>query len=93
MHIFAHQHCALYLSWSLSVGLVILPPSVNGFLNCQLHWSVNLIVMSAFILSKLGWNYIYIYIHIYIYMYIYIYIYVYIYTYINTYINTYIHRV
>ena len=38
------------------------------FLNSQLHWSVNLVVMSVFILSELGCIYIYniciyIYIH------------------------------
>ena len=37
------------------------------FVNCPLHWSVNLVVMSVFIISELDLNYTHIYIYIYIY--------------------------
>ena len=40
------------------------------FVNCPLHWSVNLVVMSVFIISELDLNYIHTYIHTYIYIYI-----------------------
>ena len=56
-------------------------------LNCQLHWSVNLIVTSVFKLSELGLNYIYIYLY-YIYVYIYLCVYIYIYIYIYIYTHT-----
>ena len=47
-----------FLSYFLTLML-----SVNRF--TEPHWSVNLAVMSVFILSELGLNYIYIYIFIY----------------------------
>ena len=44
-------------------------------LNCQLHWSVNLVVMSVFISSELGLNYILCIYYVCMYVYIIIYIY------------------
>ena len=53
-------------------------------LNCQLHWSLNLVVMSVFISRELGLNYILCIYYVCMYVYIIIYIYIYIYIYIHT---------